>query len=431
MSTETKLSLPAAVLISLNIMMGAGIFINTVELAKRAGSLSGFMYPLMGLLIAPLMLTIAALIRLHPAGGFYVFGEREINPFMGYLSTWSYFVAKLASAALMIHVAVSLLSQIFPQILSHDRLLFYDLFVLTFFIFLNTLNMKTGSHIQFGFLGFKLIPVIFVIAMGLFYFSPTHAQPLINLWEGIPSSLPLVLYATMGFEAICALSSKIQNAQKNGPKSIAISFITMMILVFLFQFLFYATLGTTLAQQQSFLDAFPALLAYVIPGLPNMAYTLQIFFNIAIAVSALGGCYGILYSNNWNLHILAQHKKIAGSSWLIRLNAHGIPTMCLFAEWLLCAGFLYFCMGKQVVLQQLAALGTALTYCMCVIALMRAFRKNNVIGWQRYLPYVALASCAVLIGAVIRNFCYGGITPLAGFVLLLLAGLLLYRNKNE
>ena len=71
---------------------------------RRAGALSGFMYPLIGLLIAPLMLTIAALIRLHPAGGFYVFGQKEINSFVGYLSTWRYFVAKLASASLMIHV---------------------------------------------------------------------------------------------------------------------------------------------------------------------------------------------------------------------------------------------------------------------------------------------------------------------------------------
>lgn len=121
MATETKLSLPTAVLISLNIMMGGGIFINTVELAKRAGALSGFMYPLIGLLIAPLMLTIAALIKLHPAGGFYIFGQKEINPFVGYLSTWSYFIAKLASASLMIYVAVSLVTQISPSCWALDQ----------------------------------------------------------------------------------------------------------------------------------------------------------------------------------------------------------------------------------------------------------------------------------------------------------------------
>ena len=428
MATQTKLSLPSAILISLNIMMGAGIFINTVELAKRAGPLSGFMYPLIGLLIAPLMLTIAALIKLHPSGGFYIFGQKEISPFVGYLSTWSYFIAKLASASLMIYVAVSLLTQIFPSLLNFGSVLFFNLAMVTFFIILNTLNMKTGSRIQFGFLGFKLIPILFVIAAGIFYFSPTHAHTLVNVWEGIPSSLPLVLYAAMGFEAICALTSKIENPEKNGPRCITISFLTVMILIFLFQFLFYATLGNTLAQQGTFLGAFPALLAYLMPHWPHAAHALQVFFNLAIAVSALGGCYGILYSNNWNLHILAQHKKIAGHEWLSALNAHGIPVACLFIEWILCVGFLYFYSGKQVVLQQFAALGTALTYCVCVIALLRAYLKLKKPFSQLLIPSIALLSCAILIGACIRNFYYDGIFSLFAFSILLVAGLVLYRK---
>lgn len=431
MSTDVKLSLPTAILINLNIMMGAGIFINTVELAKRTGLLSGFMYPLIGILIAPLMLTIAALIRLYPAGGFYVFGQREINPFIGYLSTWSYFIAKLASASLMIHVAGSLLIQIFPKLLSIAPLVCYDFLILTLFIGLNTLNMRTGSRIQFGFLGFKLIPVLFVIGAGLIYFAPSQLSTLPIIWEGIPGSLPLVLYAAMGFEAICALSNKIQNPEKNGPKAITISFLTMMVLVFLFQFLLYATLGNNLASQESFLGAFPSLLNYVFPQFPHVAHSLQVLFNLAIAISALGGCYGILYSNNWNLHILSQYKKIAGASWLSHLNKRGIPTRCLFIEWLLCIGFLYSFGSRQVVLQQLAALGTAVTYCICVLALWHAFKKEKKSLGQMLIPYTAFISCAILIGACIRNFFIGGVIPLLGFMLLLGAGLLLYRNNTD
>lgn len=430
MATETKLSLFTTVLISLNIMMGGGIFINTVELAKRAGSLSGFMYPLIGLLIAPLMLSIAALIKLHPAGGFYIFGQKEISPFVGYLSTWSYFIAKLASASLMIHVSVSLITQIFPGLLRHGSLLFYDLLIVSLFIILNTLNMRTGSHIQFGFLSFKLIPVLFVIAAGFFYFSPVHAHSFINLWEGIPSSLPLVLYAAIGFEAICALSGKMENPEKNGPRTIIISFLTMMLLVFLFQFLFYATLGNTLAQQDTYLGAFPALLSFMMPGMPHLRNYLQILFNLAIAISALGGCYGVLYSNNWNLYILAQHKKISGYQWLLYLNTHGIPVVCLFVEWLVCVSFLYSYLGKQIALQQMAALGTSLTYCICVIALLCAYIRSQKTYFKMLIPYMALISCALLIGACIRNFYYSGIFPLFGFILLLLAGLMLYRNNT-
>ena len=79
--------------------------------------------------------------------------------------------------------------------------------------------MRTGSHIQFGFLALKLLPVLFVIAIGLLFFAPAHVFSLPAIWTGIPSCIPLVLYAAMGFEAICAISNKIEDAERNGPKS--------------------------------------------------------------------------------------------------------------------------------------------------------------------------------------------------------------------
>lgn len=411
-------------------MMGAGIFINTVELSKRAGLLSGFMYPLVGLLILPLILAIASLIKLYPSGGFYTFGQQEISPLVGYISTWSYFIAKLASASLMIHVSVSLITQIFPALLSFGSILFYDLLVLSLFIGLNLLNMRTGSRIQFGFLGLKLIPVLFVIAVGILFFAPSTLTTLPILWTGIPTSLPLVLYAAMGFEAICAISNKIQDAERNGPKAIMISFSVMMILVFLFQFLFYATLGQTLSDQANYLGAFPALLQKLFPANFALTHKLQALFHLAIASSALGGCYGVLYSNNWNLHILATHKKIQGWQILSRLNAQAIPYFCLLVEWLFCVLYLTASAGNQVILQQLAALGTALTYTVCVIALWRAYKRQNEPFFAKLIPITALLSCFILIGACIRNFMIGGILPLLGFAALLFFGLLLYKKSE-
>jgi amino acid transporter len=430
MSAEHKLSLPTAILININIMMGAGIFINTVELAKRAGLLGGFMYPLIGVLILPLIIAIAKLIKIHPSGGFYTFGQQEISPFIGYVSTWSYFIAKLASASLMIHVSVSLITQIFPALLTLAPILFYDLLVLTVFIGLNLLNMRTGSRIQFGFLGLKLIPVLFVIATGLIYFMPSTFISLPVLWSGIPSSLPLVLYATMGFEAICAISNKIEDAERNGPKAIMISFTVMMVLIFLFQFLFYATLGNTLTSQANYLGAFPALLQKLFPTNGALTHKLQALFHLAIASSALGGCYGILYSNNWNLYILAQHRKIKGWHWLTHLNYQAIPSFCLLAEWLFGIGYLITSAGNQVILQQLAALGTAITYTICVIALFAAYKRQKQNFSQKLIPLTAFLSCLILLGACIRNFTIGGILPLFGFCGLLLFGLCMYQ-KNQ
>src|SRR5947207_2039306 len=111
MSHRAKLSLPAAILINTNVMVGSGIFINTVLLAKNAGGLSPLSYALVGLLLLPLILSISKLARHHCGGNFYTYGS-NIHPTVGLLTAWCYFIGKLASCTLGIHVGVSLLQTI-------------------------------------------------------------------------------------------------------------------------------------------------------------------------------------------------------------------------------------------------------------------------------------------------------------------------------
>ena len=224
-----SLSLPAAIFININCMLGAGLFINTTELAHRTGSLSWLVYALVGLLMLPLILSIAHLVRMHPDGGFYTFGTKELHPFAGFFSAWAYFTGKLASAALMVYVAVLLIQAIVPALNSaHPMVL--SIGILIFFGLLNTQKIGTGSVIQNVFLGAKAIPIIFVILSGLFFFSPGNIGTMHNILAGIPSSIPLVLYAILGFETACSLSNKIEDAHKNAPRAILISFATVIVI---------------------------------------------------------------------------------------------------------------------------------------------------------------------------------------------------------
>src|SRR5207248_295452 len=152
-------------------------------------------------------------------GGFYTFGQKEISPLAGFIAAWSYFTGKLASAMLMIHVSVSLFAQLIVPLQSFN-IFVLDLLVLALFISLNMLNIRIGSFIQIGFLVLKLIPVLSIIVLGLWYFDISLISTAPIMWQGIPASLPLVLYAAMGFEATVSLSSKIEHAAVNGPKAI-------------------------------------------------------------------------------------------------------------------------------------------------------------------------------------------------------------------
>lgn len=428
MSTQTrKLSLTNAILINLNIMIGTGLFINTVELAKRAGILSALMYPLIGLLIFPLIISFAHLMRLYPTQGFYGFASEQISPFAGYMSTWSYFVAKLASAMLMVHVAVKLFQHIFAH-LQNINTYFLDAVVILVFIILNTLNLKTGSSIQMGFLGLKLIPLFFVIITGFYCFNPGNFSGQLFDFSGILISLPLVLHATLGFEATCSLSSQIEDSRRNGPIAIYTSFGIVVTLLFFFQLLFWAVLGNQLASLSNYLEAFPLLIEKTI-GTANIQTHLVALLHIAIASSALGGCYGIIFSNSWNLFTLAKNKHLPHNETLSWLNRNGIPVACIALEGIICLLFLAITKGNQVALQQIAALGSILTYGASVYSLLKAKKQDNTITICSWIIKAALGSCLLLSIACIRNFALSGLFPLLMFSAFLLVGALIYRKK--
>ena len=162
MSKDTKLTLWQAVLINVNIMFGTGIFINTVNLAQIAGFFGFISYSLVALILLPLIFSIAALLKIHPKGGFYTYAAKELSPFFGFISSWSYFISKLSSATLLIHVFSLLIQTIILPLQSIDTFIL-DFIIIAFFVWINHYCLQTGAHISYLFFFLKLIPLFFAI----------------------------------------------------------------------------------------------------------------------------------------------------------------------------------------------------------------------------------------------------------------------------
>lgn len=425
MSEKYKISLFSAILISINIMLGTGIFINTVEVAKLAGSLGFVSYLIVGILMLPLIMSYAALMKLHPTGGFYGFARQEISPLFGFISTWSYFFAKMASAALMVHVSMSLVRQIIEPLQIIPTLLL-DAIIFILFTALNMQGLRTGNSIQQGFVVLKIIPLAFAILSSIFLLSGGNFAPIVYGWEGIPSTLPLVLYVTLGFEAICALGHSIKDAHINAPRAIFISYGIVIGIVCLYQCMFYVVVGSELSEQSSYLFAFPVLLQKLFPGALALQHSLQGILHIAIACSALGGCYGIMFSNNWNLFSLAQHGHLFFSKQFATLNKNHVPYACIVAEGVLALVYLLITGGNQKPLQQLAGLGSVISYTLSIVALLCALKRLHTPIVSPWIPRLALMNCAILMLLCVRNFILNGLTPLVVFIGMLFFGLCMF-----
>ncbi len=428
MPESHKISLLTAIFINMNIMIGAGVFVNTIPLAKMAGILSPLIYLLVGLLILPLVISISRLLKIHPGGTFYTFGAREINPLMGFISAWGYFVGKLASATLMIHFAALIIQNTFTDLKSIPTV-GIDLGIITLFTILNTLNMRIGSRIQMAFVLMKNIPILFIIFSGLILFNFVNIDTAINLGS-IPLSIPLIIYAFAGFEASCSLSAHIQNSEKNAPKALLISFFCVSFIYAAYQFMFYSIVGAELGNLSHYFEIFPALISKIMPHSGPMALKIQAVLQLAIALSSLGSGYGVLFSNSWNLYAVAKHSHLPGSALLSSLNQHGVAQICLIVEALIATAYILITWGSPIPLQQIGAFCSILAYTISVVALwMNAYRQKN--RTQLIVPSLGLISCLALAGTCLYGFTQNGTyAPGLFFGLLILGVILFYWQKR-
>jgi len=431
MSTQStkseQLSLFSAIIINVNIIIGSGIFINTTELAKRAGLLGGLSYGIVGLLLFPLILSFVKLLHLYPRGGFYAFCSTSLHPMVGFINTWCYFFSKLSSATLVIHIFVLLMQKTFPTLAGYSTLA-CDIIVLALLIALNMLNVKTGSKIQGWLMILKLFPIFFVIISGLFFLHGTNLTPIHQLWEGIPSTIPLVLHAMLGFEVACAISRNIKNPEVNAPRSVLISYGIVILLYIVYQTFFYGILGTDLSAQADYRGAFPLLISkfaisYYIKNLMGH------FIHLAIATSALSAGFGIIYANMWNLYSLAELNHVIAPAQIMQHNRFNIPFMCVLAQGAIMLFYMLVIRGEQTTFQQLSAFGATITYILSLSGLLATVLKNKQSLW---LVILGLISCTILFSASLyAMWKTNNLIPFAMLTGIIVCGIIMYAVASK
>jgi len=421
--TSRKLSLAAATLINLNIMVGSGIFINTVLLAHFAGSYGALTYLIVGILILPLILSFSRLALIHRGGSLYQYGA-SLGPLHGFLSTWSYFLAKLASCAVAIHVCSSLLQTVFPPLASYTTL-FIDSIIVALFTLLNTLHAHIGKRIQIIFLAGKLLPIVTILGAGLYalIFAPS-VLPSTNtpfLWFSIVSGIPFVLYAFMGFEASCGLNHRLAHPERDSSRALLIAYLLGVVITTLFQF-FFSYLIPSLGSLTNYLHAFPTLLSTCTFCSSGIQYSAVLLLHSGIAASAAGVAFGIMYTNSWNLYELISRKHLPRRMAWLGTVYHDTPQACVIIEGIIVMAFLIIAGGNIMLLQQLAACGVVYTY------LVSSYALTQLEHSARYIvSWCGVLSCIVLFAACIRNFFINGIVPLLLFIGMIMVGIVLFR----
>ena len=420
---KEKLSLYAAAALSFNVIVGSAFFLGVQGVTEKSGILSPISWVIWGIIVLPIVLVLVKFSNIYPeAGGIYVYSKKELGNFGGFITGWGYFIGSLAGNAVIIHEFGKGIKNIgflnnFFQTLGMTNL-YFDLILITFFTFLNlaNINFLEKTHVTFSIL--KLIPLFFVIISSLFLFDINNITTAPLNFSGFFESIPLIIFAYMGFEVCCSITHQIENGKKNAGKAILLSIGIIMAFYFLLQLCLLGIHGTT--SQKPFLDIFPKLTnnPFIIMWGNKIIY-------LSIMSCFLAGYYGMFYTNNWVLYAIGEEKELPFSKSLIKLNKYKIPINCTIIQSILIVIFLLITQNKYYLIT-MSVFAVIISYLLSSISFMyRFFKEKNI--KSMILGILATISSLYLLYICIEDLLKAGLKYLIPFILILATGIILNK----
>jgi len=349
---------------SVNIIIGAGIFILPVLVAERLGTGSIWAYIICGLLMLMIMLCFAEIgTRVTITGGAYSYIETAFGKFAGFLTACIF----IFGAAVMANAAVAngladTLSYFIP---AFKKLWIRILFFAIMFGSLGYFNVrglkKSIAIVKFNTVA-KMVPLLMIVIFGWFFMKSSDLMINSgNSLKNIGETSLILLFAFVGAETALNVSGEIKNPEKTIPKGILISVLLVVVLYILIQVTAQSILGESITEHR---DAPLAETAKVMFG-----QTGALIVIIGAAFSMFGNISGMVLNMPRILFAAARDKVLPLRS-LARIH-HVFRTPYVAVIIYSALGFIFASTGEFKQLVMLSSASYLLIYLGVVLSVIR------------------------------------------------------------
>jgi len=426
MKSTGKISFGSAVLMSINIIVGAGIFVHPQRLTKLAGGLSFLSWPLAGLVLFPIIWGIIQASKLFPGeGGFYNYCSQGLGKIAGFIAQWSYLLGYLGTVATITAVLRSRLVSQFDFTFVSEHPFIFNALLIIFFSLLNLISIEMISKIQSRLTIVKLLPLFFVIGVFAWYWNPTISyDPSLALNLGM--TLPSAIFAYFGFEACCSLGHLLKDGTQQVGKVVVTAFLATVAIYMFFHFGLLNIMGVDGLIERG-VEAFPQAM-----GL-GATWTTIISAAVigCILVSFCNTIFGVSLTNIMNIFTIAKQRLIVGHKFLGYTNGIDAPLVAIVVHGIVLWAFLA-AISSITILNALTVIGVTTTFVLMLLAVMAALcRKGKCALATTMIP--GLCSCAIL-----YYYCWVDISPepltsllyISPFIAAMVVGFALYAIQQ-
>lgn len=405
--------------LSINDVIGSGIYLLPAAAAALLGGASVFAILLAGAAVALLVLCFAeASSYFDEPGGAYLYTREAFGPFVGFEVGWLTWLARIASVASLSAGFALATSFLWPATASGWPRALVITTPLVLFTWINVVGIRPAARVAVGFAIAKTLPLVAFVAVGIFIID----------WGAFPSmEIPattdlgeaalLLLFAYAGFENTPAAAGEYRNPRRDVPFALLMMITIVTVLYMLVQMVALGTLPDLAASATPLADS-----AVVMVG----AWA-GIFMTIAAMVSIAGNAGNTILVGPRYLFALAQDgygPRILGQVHRrYRTPAAAIITQSTLALLLALSGSFVGLAMLSIVARLATYVGTAAA----LPALRRRFGDHpNAIRLPggMLIPGAAIGICLIfLASAELRNLLAGLVALAAGFVI--------YRMRRE
>jgi APA family basic amino acid/polyamine antiporter len=221
-----ELTLYGLIMVAIGSCIGSGIFVTPSQIAglvPSAGLILG-VWALGGLVTLTGALTFGELGSLFPkAGGIYVFLKEAYGGWLGFLYGWAYLLIITSGSIAVLSLAFAYYLSFFIPMGQAGKLMTGIIVIITVTT-LNIFRAKFGEIFSNIFTGLKLVGILIIIGVGLFYGSSNLSFQNFSLGFGSNSSLSGfgvalvgVLFSYGGWQHASFLAGETKNPARNVP----------------------------------------------------------------------------------------------------------------------------------------------------------------------------------------------------------------------
>ncbi len=231
---ERSLGLLSVIAISISAMLGSGIFVLPGLAAPMTGPSMWLAYLASAICILPAALSKSELATAMPtSGGTYVYLERTFGPLAGTISGLGLWLSLLLKCAFALVGFGAYLSVVADLPLQQTAI-----GLLVLITFLNILGVGKVSSILVVIVSFTIGCLVVLSGAALSSVEAVNFQPLFpNGMSGFLNATALVFVSFAGVTKVAAIAEEIKNPEKNLPRGIILSLLTVTIIYCLVTFI--------------------------------------------------------------------------------------------------------------------------------------------------------------------------------------------------